>query len=168
MREEGRTAVSYETKLLVIGRNIRRIRFICNKSFGELFAIAGILVAVILGIIGVMNFGNTMIAYIISKSREFAMLEAVGMTVKQQKAGLIKEGFRYFTYTSILAVLISSILNVTAVRAFVNNLPMFSWNFSLTALAICLPLILVVILIIPTAAYKKISRRSVVERLRTE
>ena len=33
-----------------------------NKDFGQLFAIAGIIVAVILGIIGIMNFGNTMIA----------------------------------------------------------------------------------------------------------
>ena len=153
------TSFSYTSKQSVIEE---------NKSFGELFAIAGILVAVILGIIGVMNFGNTMIAYIISKSREFAMLEAVGMTAKQQKRSLIKEGFRYFTYTSILAVIISSIVNVTAVRTFVNNLPMFSWKFSLTSLAVCLPVILVVILIIPTAAYKRISRRSVVERLRTE
>ena len=139
-----------------------------NKSFGDLFAIAGLIVAAILGIIGVMNFGNTMIASIIVRKRELAMLEAVGMTVKQQKRSLMREGMRYFTYTSLLTVIFSSILNVTAVKAFVNNLPMFSWNFSLTSLAICLPAILVIILIIPTAAYKRISRKSVVERLRTE
>lgn len=139
-----------------------------NREFGELFAIAGTLVAVILGVIGVMNFGNTMIASIISKSRELAILEAIGMTKKQQKSSLVKGGFRYFIYTSILTVILSSILNVTAVKTFVNNLPMFSWNFSLTALVVCLPVILFVILIIPTAAYKRISKNSVVERLRTE
>ena len=153
------TSLSYTSKQTVIED---------NKSFGELFAIGGAFVAVILGLIGVMNFGNTMIASIIARSRELATLEAVGMTVKQQKNSLMKEGFRYFTYTSIITVILSSILNVTAVKAFVNNLPMFSWNFSLTSLVLCLPVILVVILVIPVAAYKRISRRSVVERLRTE
>ena len=90
------------------------------------------------------------------------------MTAKQQKKSLRREGLRYFTYTSVITVLLSSILNITAVKIFVNNLPMFSWNFSLTSLIICLPVILVIVLIIPAVAYKRISRRSVVERLRTE
>lgn len=153
------TSLSYMSKQSVIED---------NRSFGNLFAIAGILVAVILGIIGVMNFGNTMVASIISRSRELAMLEAVGMTMRQQKRSLIREGLRYFTYTSLLTVLLSSVVNVTVVKTFVNNLPMFSWNFSLTSLVVCLPVILIIILIIPTVAYKKLSRRSVVERLRTE
>ncbi len=139
-----------------------------NKAFGELFAVAGIFVAVILGMIGVMNFSNTMIASIIARNRELAMLEAVGMTVKQQKRSLIREGMRYFTYTSLLTVIMSSILNVTAVKTFVNNLPMFSWRFSLTSLVICLPVIFIIVLIIPTSTYRRIGRRSVVERLRTE
>ena len=153
------TSLSYTSKQSVIED---------NKSFGQLFATAGILVAVILGIIGVMNFGNTIIASIISRSHELAMLEAVGMTDKQQKRILLKEGFRYFAYTSILTVIISSILNVTAVKLFVNNLPMFAWHFSLTSLAVCLPVILVVVLIIPVAAYGRLSRKGLVERLRTE
>lgn len=137
-----------------------------NKEFGQLFAIAGIIVAIILGMIGVMNFGNTMIASIIARSHELAMLEAVGMTEKQQKRSLIKEGFRYFTYTSILTVILSSIVNVSGVRAFVNNLPMFSWHFSLTSLVLCLPVILVIILIIPAVTYRRLRRVSVVDRLR--
>lgn len=155
----GNTSLNYTSKQSVIAD---------NKSFGDLFAIAGGLVAVILGIIGVMNFGNTIVASIISRSRELAILEAVGMTVHQQKKSLIRESLRYFIYTSILTVLLSSIVNVTLVKMFVNNLPMFSWNFSLTSLIVCLPVLLIIILIIPTAAYKKLCKRSVVERLRTE
>ncbi|MCR5282360.1 MAG: ABC transporter permease [Lachnospiraceae bacterium] len=153
------TALSYTSKQSVIED---------NKAFGELFATAGILVAVILGVIGVMNFGNTMIASMIARSREFAMLEAVGMTTAQQKRSLIREGLGYFVYTSVLTVLLSSIINVTALKAFVNNLPMFSWKFSLTALVILLPVIALMIVLIPTAAYQRICKKSVVERLRTE
>ena len=153
------TSLSYTSKQSVIED---------NKSFGQLFAIAGIIIAAILGIIGVMNFANTMIATIISRSHELAMLEAVGMTAKHQKKSLINDGFRYFTYTSILSVLLSSIINVSAVKTFVNNLPMFSWHFSLTSLAVCLPVILIIILIVPAAEYKKLRKISVVDRLRTE
>jgi putative ABC transport system permease protein len=116
--------------------------------------------------IGIMNFGNTMIASIIARKREFAILEAVGMTEKQQRNSLIKEGLRYFIYTSVITVLLSRVINVTAVKTFVNNLPMFSWKFSLTSLAVCLPVILVVILLIPSAAYKRLSKISLVDRLR--
>ena len=112
-----------------------------------------------------MNFGNTMIAAIISRSHELALLEAVGMTETQQKKSLIKDGIRYFIFTSVFSILLSGIINVTAVKAFVNNLPMFSWHFSLTSLVICLPVILIIILIIPAAAYKRLRRKSVVERL---
>ena len=124
--------------------------------------------AVIFGVIGVMNFANTMIASIIARSREFAMLEAVGMTVEQQKRSLVREGLGYYAYTSVLSLFLSSIINMTLVKTFVNELPMFSWNFSLTSLAVCLPVILVIVLIVPTAAYKRISRKTVVERLRAE
>ena len=153
------SSLSYTSKQSVIEN---------NKDFGQLFAISGIIVAVILGIIGIMNFGNTMIAAIIARSRELAMLEAVGMTSKQQKRSLINEGFRYFAYTTALTVVLSTIANVSGVRMFVNNLPMFSWHFSLTSLVFCLPVILVIILIIPAATYRRLRRVSVVDRLRNE
>ena len=54
-------------------------------SFGSMIKIVGVVVAGILGLIGLMNFANTMITSIIVRSRELAMLEAVGMTGKQQK-----------------------------------------------------------------------------------
>ena len=90
-------------------------------------------------------------------------------TSKQNKAKSIS----YKLIASILAVLLVIsllfnfyIVNVSGVRAFVNNLPMFSWHFSLTSLVICLPVILVIILIIPTATYRRLRKVSVVDRLR--
>jgi putative ABC transport system permease protein len=49
-------------------------------SFGSMIKVVGVVVAGILGLIGLMNFANTMITSIIVRSRELAMLEAVGMT----------------------------------------------------------------------------------------
>ena len=138
------------------------------KSLSDTIGIVGIVLAVILGLIGLMNFANTMVTSIIVRSRELAMLEAVGMTGNQQRHKLMKEGFTYFLWTMVVSVIISSILNVTVIRFLADAFGMFVWRFTLLPLAICLPLIMVMIIIIPVIAYNKLSRRSVIDRLRVE
>jgi putative ABC transport system permease protein len=115
-----------------------------------------------------MNFANTMVTSIIVRSRELAMLEAVGMTGGQQKNKLMKEGFTYFLWTMLVSVVISSILNVTAIRMIADGLGMFVWKFTLMPLVICLPFILIMIIIIPVIAHNRLSKRSVIDRLRVE
>jgi putative ABC transport system permease protein len=115
-----------------------------------------------------MNFANTMVTSIIVRSRELAMLEAVGMTGAQQKHKLMKEGFTYFIWTTVVSVIISSILNVTVIRFLAEELGMFVWRFTLMPLAVCLPLIMLLIVIIPVIAHSRLSKRSVIDRLRTE
>lgn len=138
------------------------------KSFTDMIAIIGIVVALIMGLIGIMNFGNTIITSIITRSRELAMLEAVGMTGKQQRRSLMKEGMVYFGWTGVVATALSTLLSVTAVRAIANGLPMLEWKFTLTPLVACLPFICILILIIPVIAYKNLSKKSVVDRLRED
>ncbi|MCR5214735.1 MAG: ABC transporter permease [Eubacterium sp.] len=138
------------------------------KSLSDTIEMVGIILAVILGLIGLMNFANTMITSIIVRSRELAMLEAVGMTGGQQKRKLMKEGFTYFFWTMVVSVVISSILNVTVIRFLADAFGMFVWRFTLMPLAICLPLILLLIIIIPVIAHIRLSKRSVIDRLRVE
>ena len=138
------------------------------KSLSDTIGMVGIVLAIILGLIGLMNFANTMATSIIVRSRELAMLEAVGMTGNQQRQMLMKEGFTYFLWTMVVSVIISSILSVTAIRTLAEALGMFVWRFTLMPLAVCLPLILVLIIIIPVIAYNRLSRRSVIDRLRVE
>jgi putative ABC transport system permease protein len=45
---------------------------------------------------------------------------------------------------------------------------MFVWKFTLMPLVVCLPLILALIIIIPVLAYNRLSKRSVIDRLRVE
>ena len=137
-------------------------------SFGSMIKIVGVVVAGILGLIGLMNFANTMVTSIIVRSRELAMLEAVGMTGGQQRHKLMKEGFRYFIWTLVVSVVISSIMNVTVIRFLADAFGMFVWRFTLMPLAVCLPLILAMIVIIPVIAYNRLSKRSVIDRLRVE
>ena len=138
------------------------------KSFGDMFAIVGGVISLILGLIGLLNFANTMITSILVRSRELAMLEAVGMTGRQQRHSLMKEGFSYFVYTAITSCFLASLSNVTLLRVLSDASGMFEWHFTLTPLFVCLPLICILILIIPVLAYMNLSRRSVVDRLRQD
>ena len=138
------------------------------KSLSDTIGMVGIVLAVILGLIGIMNFANTMVTSIIVRSRELAMLEAVGMTGAQQKHKLMKEGFTYFVWTTVVSVIASSVLSVTAIRFLAGELGMFVWRFTLMPLAVCLPLIMVLIVIIPVIAHSRLSRKSVIDRLRVE
>ncbi|MBO4509479.1 MAG: ABC transporter permease [Spirochaetaceae bacterium] len=138
------------------------------KSFATMVGIIGTVISVILGLIGVINFANTIVTSIIARSRELAMLEAVGMTGKQQKQSLMKEGFVYFIWTFAVSLVFSSLLSCTVVRLLVSSLFMFSWQFSLTPLFASLPVIGALILAIPVIAHKSMSKKSVVDRLRED
>ena len=137
-------------------------------SLSNMIRMVGVVLAGILGLIGLMNFANTMVTSIIVRSREFAMLEAVGMTGNQQKQMLMKEGLTYFIWTAIVSVILSVILSVTALRLIAGNLPMFDWNFSVLPIILCLPVICLMIVVIPVIAYSRLSKKSVVDRLRIE
>ena len=138
------------------------------KSFQNMIAIVGIVLAVLLGFIGIMNFANTIVTSIITRGRELAMLEAVGMTKKQQKNMMVKEGFTYFAWTTVISLIISTLLSVTVVRMCLAETAMFYWHFTLLPIVVVLPILFVLIAIIPIAALHRLSKRSVVDRLREE
>ena len=96
------------------------------------------------------------------------MLEAVGMTGKQQKKKLMKEGFTYFIWTGIVSLGITSILSVTVLKSFMSEIPIFDWNFTLNPILCTMPIILALVILIPRVAYKKLSRVSVIDRLRVQ
>ena len=137
-------------------------------SFGSMIKVVGVVVAGILGLIGLMNFANTMITSIIVRSRELAMLEAVGMTGRQQKVKLMKEAVVYLIWTSICSTAVSTLLSFTLIKMLVAMVPMFSWNFTLVPLGVCLPFICLLVVIIPVIAHNRLCKKSVVDRLRIE
>lgn len=138
------------------------------KSMSDTIGMVGTVLAVILGLIGLMNFANTIVTSIIVRKRELAMLEAVGMTGRQQRHRLMKEGLTYFKWATVVSVIIASVMNVTLIRFFAEELGMFVWRFTLMPIVISLPLIMVLIAVIPVIAYNRLSRISVIDRLRTE
>lgn len=61
--------------------------------FKNMFLICGGALCAIIGLVGILNFFNAIMTGILSRKREFAVLQSVGMTKRQLKLMLIYEGF---------------------------------------------------------------------------
>ena len=137
------------------------------SSMKWMITAVGSLLSFILALIGVLNFINTIITSILSRRREFAMIEAVGMTGKQLRHMLIFEGLYYALYTLIVTVLLGSLLSLTIMRSIQSSLSYFQWHFTVLPLLLCLPLLFLTVWAVPLLSYRKICRESVVDRIRT-
>ena len=58
-------------------------------QFRQMFLLVGGILCAIIGLVGLLNFFNAMMTSILSRRREFAVLQAVGMTNRQLKIMLI-------------------------------------------------------------------------------
>lgn len=132
----------------------------------NMYAMVGGLLALILAMIGILNFINTMVTSVLSRKQEFAMMEAVGMTGRQLKSMLCFEGGYYALYTIICALVLSVVLSVTAVRSMGSEFFFFTWKLTVTPVLLCIPAVLLVVLLVPVLCYRKMNQVSVVERMR--
>lgn len=124
--------------------------------------------ALVLALIGIMNFFNTTATSVLNRKREFALLEAVGMTKRQISRMLIMEGFFYLGGAFLLAVII---LCTCAEQLLANTLGMaFFFQMHLTIVpCICmLPLMAVIAYTIPKKLFRKMCKESVTMRIRVE
>lgn len=124
--------------------------------------------ALVLALIGIMNFFNTTATSVFNRKREFALLEAVGMTKKQISRMLVMEGFIYLGGAFVLAVIL---LCTCAEKLLTNALGMaFFFRMHLTiAPCICmLPLMAVIAYVIPRKLFRKMCKESVTMRIRVE
>lgn len=77
--------------------------------FKNMFLICGGALCAIIGLVGILNFFNAIMTGILSRKREFAVLQSVGMTKRQLKLMLIYEGL-FYAVGSIIASLILSVV----------------------------------------------------------
>lgn len=124
--------------------------------------------SLILLLIGIMNFINTMVVSVNTRKHEFAVLESIGMTKKQTKQVLIYEGICYWGISFALVATLGAGIYIPLYFAFKQIVPyaVFSSPFAMVALIAIITL--AVCLIVPVLTYKTDIKSSVVERLRTE
>lgn len=130
-------------------------------------AVMGNAISIIIALVGVLNFVNSMVTAIVSRRREFAMIQSVGMTKKQLCQMLIYEGLSYAGITLALSYLISALAVGVGIRAMVAG-GFTTFHFTLLPLVICTPILLVFAVLIPYLCFKNLEKQSIVERLRME
>ena len=120
----------------------------------------------ILALIGILNFVNAVVTGIISRKREFAMMNAIGMTGSQLKLMLMWEGVHYAVFTAAFSMIIGVLLSHFVVQGVAGEMFFFTYHFTLIPILICIPILLFLSAVIPFTAYRFICKNSIVDRLR--
>lgn len=130
-------------------------------------AVMGNAISIIIALVGVLNFINSMVTAIVSRRREFAMIQSVGMTKRQLCRMLVYEGLYYAGITLAASYLISAVTVGVGIRAMVEG-GFTTFHFTLLPLMICTPILLIFAILIPYLCFKNLEKQSIVERLRME
>lgn len=133
----------------------------------NMYRLVGGTLCMILALIGILNFINSMMTSILSRHKEIAMLQSVGMTGSQVKKMLIYEGIGYSVLGLLASLILSVVGSFTVVRMMGEELSYFTWHFTLLPVFLCIIPLVFIIAIVPLICYNKMAQKTVVERLRT-
>ena len=124
-------------------------------------AVIGYAISIVIALVGILNFINSMVTAIISRKKEFAMIQSVGMT----KRMLALEGLSYAGITLAVSFALGTVTVGVFVRAMVAG-GYSTFRFTLLPLVICTPVLLLFAVLVPYICFRNLEKRSVVERLR--
>lgn len=136
------------------------------EGFQNMFLLLGGLLCAIIGLVGILNFFNAIMTGILSRKREFAVLQAVGMTNKQLKAMLVYEGLFYALCSALSALVLSFILNPLVGDLMENMFWFFSAKFTIVPVLLAIPIFALLGWLIPYVMYNHAAKNSIVDQLR--
>ena len=132
----------------------------------NLFVLVGGTLSVVIGVIGVLNFINSVLTNIVTRRKEFAMMEAIGMTKKQLLQMLILEGIYYAVITIGVVLIFGTLFSATAIRALSGGLWFMRYHFVIWPMLAACPLLLILGVAVPYLAYAPQRKNSLVEEIR--
>ena len=130
--------------------------------------VMGFAISLIIAFVGILNFVNSMVTAIVSRQKEFAMIQSVGMTKRQLRSMLIDEGLYYAVSTLFVSYILSAFGVLVGVRMMVAGDWTATFHFTLLPLVVCTPILIVFAVLIPYICFKNLEKQSIVERLRLE
>lgn len=136
------------------------------ESFRSMFLLLGGALSFIVGLVGILNFFNAILTGIITRKREFAMLQSVGMTGKQLKTMLVYEGLFYALGAGLLSLLLALILSPLMGVTMSNMLWLFTYRFTIMPILLLLPVFVLLGVLVPLIIYRFAAKATIVERLR--
>ncbi len=144
-------------------------KVVLRRSFDgmiNMYRLVGGVLCAILALIGILNFINSMTTSVLSRHKEIAMLQSVGMTGKQVKRMLMYEGIGYSVLGLLGSLILSVMGSLTVVRMMGAELSYFTWHFTLLPVILCIIPLVLITAFVPIVCYRKMARKTVVERLR--
>lgn len=135
-------------------------------GFRNMFVMVGSGAALIVGMVGILNFLNAILTGIMARKREFAVLQSVGMTGRQLNRMLITEGMVFAGSSVVITLILTIVMGPLASSVLEGMFWFFSYHFTVTPILLVAPVFLLIGAVIPLCSYHYVAKRSVVERLR--
>lgn len=135
-----------------------------QDSQGDMMEVSTV-IALLLLLVGVLNYVNTMTCGIENRRLTFSVMESLGMSGRQIRQLLIREGFLY----AIFSILITMTAGTAVTYLFFQMMNYMGAPFSIpeAPLIAAFALVILICLAAPLAAYRRMTgKRSVVDRLR--
>lgn len=126
----------------------------------------GLSLGIVIAVIGVLNFVNSVLTGIVARKREFAILSSIGMTDAQLRRMLLEESLYYVAISGVIGIVLGSLAGYGVLSALNQVILFFSYRYNAAAFLIMLPLFTVAAVLIPYAGYGRLKKESIVERLR--
>ena len=101
-----------------------------------------------------------------TRRREFAVLQSVGMTGRQLNRMLITEGMVFAGSSVVITLILTIVMGPVASSVLESMFWFFSYHLTVAPILVVAPVFLLLGASIPLAAYHYVAKRSVVERLR--
>lgn len=136
------------------------------NGFRNMFLTLGGALSFIIGLVGVLNFLNAILTGILSRKREFAMLQSIGMTGAQLKRMLMLEGVLYAISAIVFSLLLSLLFGPPVAWLLETIFWFFSYHLALMPIFLLAPLFVLLGALIPLFVYRSAAKSTIVERLR--
>lgn len=135
-----------------------------QESQGNMMEI-GSCIALLLLLVGVLNYANTIASSIQNRKLTFSVMESIGMSRKQVNQLLLREGALYATFSILITLTIGSIITYICFQSM--NYMGIPFKIPVIPFIAATVLVMLICMITPLISYKNLTRkRSIVERLR--
>ncbi|GGF61392.1 efflux ABC transporter permease [Paenibacillus albidus] len=135
-------------------------------GFIRIFQTIGYGLSIVIALIGVLNYVNTVLTGVISRRNEFAVLESIGMTKKQLKRMLIYEGLYNVLFTTLITSTLGVLLTYSISKSITDAIAFTVFRMSWLPFILTVPVLLIIAYTVTLRAYKTLSQATIVERLR--
>lgn len=132
----------------------------------SMFLMLGGSLSFIVGLVGVLNFFNAILTGMLTRRREFAVLQSIGMTGGQLKRMLVYEGLLYGAGAVVCSAVLATAVGPVLGKMVESMFWFFVYKLDLRPILAMVPVFGVLGCGLPLIVYHYVARKTVVERLR--